>query len=194
MLLLWASAIAACSTDPVHDAAVSALGPEAANIPQGQYHRAGQPCVVCHGPEGPAKAQFTIAGTVFFGPASTSQPVGVGNVTIDLEDDTTATFAVTSNCVGNFWVSPGNPPSGWSPQFPVLVTIQGAPEGTTITQSMISHIGRDPSCGDCHQYPTTLNYFQTPGLIHLSATDDPKYTGDSTCPVSPTPPGYGAVP
>jgi hypothetical protein len=58
---------------------------------------------------------------------------------------------------------------------------------------MQSHIGRDPSCGDCHQYPTNLNYFQTPGIIHLAGADDPKYTGDPSCPVQPpVPAGFGA--
>jgi hypothetical protein len=172
---------AACGLDPVHDDAVSALGPEAANIPQGQYHRAGQPCVVCHGAEGPANAQFAIAGTVFYGPGSNSNPVGVGNVTVQLEDDAQSKFAVTTNCVGNFWVSP----SDWTPQFPVLVTVAGSPKGTTLQVSMVSHIGRDPSCGDCHQYPTNLNYYKTPGIVHLAGTDDPNYMGDPTCAVSP---------
>ena len=186
-------AAAACSTDPVHDAAVSALGAEAPNVPAGQYHRAGQPCVVCHGSEGPANQQFSIAGTVFFGPANgqpparTSTPVGVGEVTVQLEDDSQSKFAVVTNCVGNFWVSP----SDWSPQFPVLVTIQGQPQGTTLTKSMQSHIGRDPSCSSCHQYPTNLNYFETPGLVYLSATDDAKFTGDPSCAFSPVPAGYG---
>jgi len=188
--LAAACAFSACSTDPVHDDAVSALGPEAANIPQGQYHRAGQPCVVCHGPEGPANTQFSIAGTVFYGPASNSAPVGVGNVTVQLEDDSQSKFSVTTNCVGNFWVKP----SDWNPAFPVLASIAGNPEGTMLQQTMVSHIGRDPSCGDCHQYPTNLNYYQTPGLIHLSPTDDPKYTGDPSCPASPTPGGLGGTP
>ncbi len=188
--LAAASAFSACSTDPVHDDAVSALGPEAANIPQGQYHRAGQPCVVCHGPEGPANTQFSIAGTVFFGPANSSAPVGVGNVTVQLEDDSQSKFSVTTNCVGNFWVKP----SDWNPAFPVLASIAGNPEGTMLQQTMVSHIGRDPSCGDCHQYPTNLNYYQTPGLIHLSPMDDPKYTGDPSCPASPTPAGLGGTP
>lgn len=186
LLLAGAGALAtasACSTDPVHDEEVSALGPEAPNIPQGQYHRAGQACIVCHGPEGPASTQFSIAGTVFFGPATNSPPVGVGNVTVQLEDDSQSKFSVTTNCVGNFWVKP----SDWNPAFPVLVSIAGSPEGTNLQQTMQSHIGRDPSCGDCHGYPTNLNYFETPGLIHLASADDPKYMGDPNCPSTPIP-------
>ncbi len=51
-------AAASCS-DPVHDSEVAALGGET-DIPQGEYHRAGQPCGVCHGQEGPAYARFVV--------------------------------------------------------------------------------------------------------------------------------------
>ncbi len=194
LLLLPAVAlVAACDEDPVHTAAVNALGPEVAGIPKGEYHRAGQPCVTCHGGEGPAKEVFTMGGTVFYGPAAGSNvPVGVGNATVYLEDDSQSQFQVVTNCVGNFYIQPGDWPG--HPQFPVTVTVQGAPENTNLQVSMQSHIGRDGSCADCHQYPTTLNYFQTPGLIHLSPADDPNFQGtDPNCPVDPVPPGFGAT-
>jgi cytochrome c553 len=188
-VLAAAAVAAACNTDPVHTNAVNALGPEVAGIPKGEFHRAGQPCATCHGDEGPANTTFSVAGTVFFGPANTSAPVGVGNATVTLEDDTQSRFTVSTNCVGNFFVQPGDWPG--HPQFPVLVTISGQPEGSTLTLSMQSHIGRAASCAECHQYPTTDNYFQTPGLVRLSPTDDPNYKGDQTCPVNPVPPGFG---
>jgi hypothetical protein len=193
LLLLPAAVVAAaCDEDPVHTAAVNALGPEVAGIPKGQYHRAGQPCVTCHGPEGPASTQFAVGGTVFYGPAAgANAPIGVGSVTVYLEDDSQSQFQVQTNCVGNFWIKP----SDWTPQFPLTVTVDGQPEGATLEDSMQSHIGRDGSCADCHQYPTNLNYFQTPGLIHMSPTDDPTFMGtDPNCPVSPIPPGFGAGP
>jgi len=180
VLLLAVGAVAACTTDPVHQAEVDELGPEASNIPQGQYHRAGQPCVVCHGSEGPAKAQFSIAGTIFNWPGATSALVGAGGVTVSLEDDSQSRFQVTTNCVGNFWVNP----SDWNPQFPVLVAIAG---GAT-TQTMQSHIGREPSCGQCHQLQGANNYFRSPGTIYLQRTDDPNFKGDPTCPVQPPTP------
>ena len=193
VLLPVAAVAAACDADPVHTSAVSALGPEVAGIPKGEYHRAGQPCVTCHGGEGPASAQFSIAGTVFYGPAISVPPIGVGNVTVVLEDDSQSQFQVVTDCVGNFFIKPDDWPG--HPEFPVLVTIQGQPEGTNLAPSMMSHIGRDGSCADCHQYPTQLNYFQTPGLIHLSPTDDPNFQGtDPNCPVNPVPPGFGGGP
>ena len=180
LVLLAVGATAACTTDPVHQAEVDALGAEASNIPAGQYHRAGQPCAVCHGSEGPAKNQFSIAGTIFFGPGTTSSLVGAGNVTVSLLDDAQSKFQVTTNCVGNFWVNP----SDWNPQFPVLVAI--AAGGTT--QTMLSHLGRDASCGQCHQLQGASNYFRSPGTIYLQRTDDPTNKGDPACPVQPPTP------
>jgi hypothetical protein len=187
VLLPLVAVVAACDTDPVHTDAVNALGPEVAGIPQGEYHRAGQPCVLCHGPEGPAKTQFSVGGTVFFGPAQTEPPIGVGNVTVLLEDDSQSQFQVTTNCVGNFYIKPGDWPG--HPEYPMLVTIQGQPEGTNLQISMQSHIGRDGSCGDCHQAPPPT--YNSPGFVHLSTSDDPNFQGtDPNCPVDPVPPGF----
>ena len=119
LLLLPVAAIAgACDADPVHTAAVTALGPEVAGIPKGEYHRAGQPCVTCHGGEGPASTQFVIAGTVFYGPANSSNtpPIGVGDVNVLLEDDSGSQFQVTTDCVGNFFIKPGDWPGGGTPR------------------------------------------------------------------------------
>jgi hypothetical protein len=193
LALAVATALAAgagCDTDPVHSAEVASLGPEAPNIPVGQYHRAGQPCGVCHGPEGPASTQFAIAGTIFYGPGTTSAPVGVAGVTVYLEDDSSSQQQVTTNCVGNFFIGTGV----WTPQFPVLVTVGGSPNGMYDQVSMQSLIGRSNGCGECHLYPTTANYFETPGLIHLVSQDDSTFKGDSTCPVQPpVPVGLGGL-
>ena len=195
LLLPLAAVAAACDEDPVHTAAVKALGPEVAGIPKSEYHRAGQACLTCHGGEGPASAQFSIAGTVFYGPGNTTPaPVGVGGVTVTLEDDTQSVSPpITTDCVGNFFIRPGDWPG--HPQFPVLVTIAGQPENQALSASMLGHIGRTGSCADCHQYPTTLNYFQTPGVVYMTSTDDPNFQGtDPNCPVNPVPPGFGAGP
>jgi hypothetical protein len=200
-VVLPASAVAAaCNTDPVHSDAVKNLGPEIAGIPKGEYHRAGQPCLTCHGGEGPAKQEFTVAGTIFYGPANQGSPIGVGNAVVTLEDDTQAVFSVTTNCVGNFFIKPGDWPGG-GPHFPLLATISstipvpgstGAEAQTYEAPSMLSHIGRTGSCADCHQYVTQQNYFETPGLVNLTQTiDDPNYQGsDPNCPVNPVVAGY----
>jgi hypothetical protein len=184
---------ASCDADPVHTAAVNALGPEIGGIPKGEYHRAGQPCLICHGGEGPASTEFTVGGTIFYGPAAgTNAPIGVGDVSVTLEDDSKSQFTVTTNCVGNFYVKPSDWPG--HPQYPMLVTIAGTVLGTYETQTMQSQIGRNGSCAGCHQYATTDNYFETPGLSYLFPTDNSAFTGtDPSCPVNPVPaelPGY----
>jgi hypothetical protein len=201
-ILLAAAGAASCNTDPVHTDAVNALGPEIAGVPKSEYHRAGQPCLTCHGGEGPAKAQFTVAGTVFYGPANSGAPIGVGGAIVTLEDDSQSQFSVTTDCVGNFFVQPGDWPG--HPQFPMLATISGTvPVPTNGTEtptyeqpSMLSHIGRTGSCADCHQYVTQDNYYMTPGLVNLTQTvDDPSYQGsDPNCPVNPVPAGFGGGP
>ena len=188
--LAAAAAGAGCDTDPVHTAEVNALGPEAPGVPAGPYHRAGQPCGVCHGPEGPASTEFAIAGTVFYGPGTTSPPVGVGGVVVYLEDDSSSQHQETTNCVGNFYVSP----SDWTPQFPVLVTVGGTADGMYGQASMQSLVGRSTSCGACHEYPTTTDYFESPGLVHLVGQDDPTFKGDTSCPAEPVPVGLPGLP
>jgi hypothetical protein len=199
LLFVALAPVAACDMDPVHASLVSQLGPEAAGIPTGEFHRAGQPCVVCHGDQGPVSSKFSIAGTVFYGPnTSMNSPGFIGAsgtmnqpVTVYLEDDNQTKFQVNTNCVGNFWIRPQD----WQPSFPVIVSIGGPTlAGGTTTQKMNSHIGREPSCGMCHQvqsYPSQpgaiANYYSTPGVIYLTG-DDPNYKGDPSCPVQPPSP------
>jgi hypothetical protein len=178
-MLFAAAGAAACNPDPVHDAQVKALGPEAPGVPQGECHRAGQPCNVCHGGSGPASAEFRIAGTIFYGPGSL---VGVDQATVVFVDSNQSKFQTTTNCVGNFVVMPGE----WDPAFPILVTVAG--QG--LQQSMQSQISRDTSCAGCHAEQTDFNYFQSPGHVHLAASDG-TYAGTQTCPVNPVAPGLG---
>lgn len=192
-LPLLATALApvtACTFDPVHQSLVDQLGPEAPNIPKGEFHRAGQPCVVCHGGEGPANEKFSIAGTIFHGPNTTNIGfMGAGGVTVYIEDDNGQTIPVTTNCVGNFWIKA----SDFQPVFPVQVSIAGP--NNMGQQTMRSQIGREPSCGMCHQvqsYPNQpgaiANYYETPGVIYLTQ-DDMNYKGDpTTCAMSPVNP------
>jgi len=203
LLVVALAPVAACDLDPVHASLVSQLGPESPNIPKGEFHRAGQPCVVCHGDDGPASVKFAVAGTVFYGPGTNpnvnGQLMGAGNVSVYIEDASMSMLpAVTTNCVGNWWIKA----SDYKPQFPLLVTIAGP--GGTPTQTMRTQIGREPSCGMCHQvqsYPNQpgaiSNYYQTPGVVYLTM-DDPKYQGDpTTCAMSPVnppiPQGLGPV-
>jgi hypothetical protein len=197
LLVVALAPVAACDMDPVHSNLVSQLGPEAAGIPKGEFHRAGQPCVVCHGDEGPASEKFSVAGTIFYGPGTmmNGQLLGASGVSVYIEDDTGAMLpALVTNCVGNFWLKA----SDYQPQFPLLVTVNGIAKGSAMTspaqQRMTSQIGREPSCGTCHQvqsYPNQpgaiANYYSTPGVIYLTG-DDPNFKGDPNCPVQPPSP------
>lgn len=156
-LLVSSVLLGACTSDPVHDAEVAALGPEIAGIPKGDYHRAGQPCLVCHGGEGPASKRFSIAGTVFGGPFSytSNNTLGVGMATVAFVDDNNASNFATTNCVGNFWLL-ADSSTGWPgfPAFPIRTEVI-SPTGGIFP--MPGHIGRDGSCASCHQDPTGLS-------------------------------------
>jgi hypothetical protein len=156
--------------DPVHNAQVKALGGEATGVPQGEFHRAGQPCTTCHEDSGPASTVFSVAGTVFYGP---ERSIGAGGVEVLLVDSDGAKRSVTTNCVGNFFI----PRDSWDPAFPILVSLA---QGTT-TVSMKSQISREGSCANCHRDPPG---FDTPGHVRLMSTDK-NVTIPSGCPVSP---------
>lgn len=134
--------IAACVVDdPVHERRVEELGGETMGGPSA-FHRAGQPCTVCHRADGPAKSDFSMAGTIFAGKDTL---VGVENALVQLVDakGTSPTFPVTTNCVGNFFVSR----AAWDPKFPVQVRITKG----EATRPMKSAIHRAGSCAECHE-------------------------------------------
>lgn len=161
--------------DPVHEAEVQALGPELPGVPKGPYHRAGQPCTVCHSTEGPAHTVFSLAGTVFssaFNPTSQTGPVGVNGASVGVVDDDGAQVVLTTNCVGNFFATP----NVFNPAFPILVNV--SKEGAGVV-SMVSHISRDMSCASCHSDPPSVS---SPGHVYIP-TSAP--TSDPQCPVSP---------
>jgi hypothetical protein len=167
-----------CAADPVHDAEVAALGNETPGIPVGQFHRAGQPCTVCHGPEGPASTQFSLAGTVFDAPATPSgcMAVGLDNVQILPVDDngTHSPAPIITNCVGNFFVTPDM----WNPAFPVNVAI--SKDGMTVTMS--TQISRASSCSECHVDPPGSSAV---GHVYLGIPADPaNEMSTGGCPVT----------
>lgn len=137
-------ALGACQ-DAVHDQEVAALGGEAPGVSPGPDHRPGQPCTVCHGGEGPAKAKFTLAGTVFMDWGASAPAVGAN---LQFEDATGATYHVQTNQAGNFYLQPGD----WSPTFPVSVPLlsYSSSGGMPTTQVMTTNDNRDGSCASCH--------------------------------------------
>lgn len=184
LILLAVGAALSCS-DPFLDGQNDAQGNETSGVEQGQYHRAGSACVTCHREGGEASdSPFTIAGTVFAQPL---KQVGVDSVEIRLTDADATKFITKTNCVGNFFVRPGE----WVPKFPVLVEI--AKGG--VRRSMRSSIGREPSCAVCHSSDLPpKDPFSAIGHIYLFSGDEPgSPNGADDCPVDPVKLG-GATP
>jgi hypothetical protein len=150
-------ALVGCA-DPVHDQEVKALGADDPHgIPDGPYHRAGQSCLACHGFFGPAKSQFSIAGTIFAGP---DQDVAADQVTVELVDSEGAQRNIVTNCVGNFYI----PTDDWDPLFPLIVWIRRGNDA----QQMNTQIGREGSCSHCHTDPAS---FDSHGHVYLLSTE-----------------------
>lgn len=166
--------VAAACSDPVRDAEVRNLGAEFPNVPLGEYHRAGQPCVVCHGGQGPATKRFTVAGTVF---AQQGAAIGVDGATVAMTDSAGGQYTTKTNCVGNFFVRPEQ----WDPSFPILVRVF---KGSQV-KTMQGAVGRERSCGRCHDDPSGgLEPFRAAGHVYLYGSGD-SVPPAAMCPVNP---------
>jgi hypothetical protein len=160
LIVAFAASATSCA-EPVHDLQVKELGDDPQSIPDGEFHRAGQPCLTCHGFFGPATQRFAVAGTIFSGPL---KGVGADQVTVELVDSDGSQRNVPTNCVGNFFVRAED----WDPGFPIGVWLR---RGDDINR-MQSQISREGSCSICHKDPPS---FDTPGHVHLfnQETNDP---------------------
>jgi len=161
-VLLSAAATTTACNDPVHDQQVAALGGEAPGVPRGPLHRPGQPCLVCHGGQGPASAQFSLGGTVFLYPDQTDKPAV--NATVEVEDALGNFWHGTTNSAGNFYVLQ----SSWSPTYPLSVPLVADQNGMP-PSVMGSLDNRSGSCAECHQMtegPTSA------GPVYLYASAD----------------------
>jgi hypothetical protein len=174
---LTCAALSGSCADPVHDALVKSLGPEDPAIPPGEFHRAGQPCLACHGNEGPAKTQFAVAGTVFW--HHTKDTIGVDQASVSMIDSLGANGQAVTNCVGNFFIAPNAWPGGNGPAFPMKASVYRG----TIEKDMSSHINRAGSCAECHSDPANYN-----AVGHIWLIDDSIATPalPTDCPVDPT--------
>jgi hypothetical protein len=170
--------VPSCS-DPVHDQEVQALGPENPQIPPGEYHRAGQPCTVCHGPEGPAQTQFAIAGTIFWNAYSVGS-VGYNNAYVSMIDaNGQQSPPIYTNCVGNFWATP----AAFNPAFPILVNIY--PSGSNTPQVMFTQISRATSCAECHADPPNYNALGQVWIEPSTITPPDDVQSQTNCPADP---------
>jgi hypothetical protein len=161
LLVVGAGAVAALGSvscvDEVHNEEVAALGPEVSGVPPGPLHRPGQPCLTCHGGSGPAKLQFSVGGTVYLNQGGGAPAPGAS---VQVEDILGNLWTVQANAAGNFFVTL----SDFAPHYPTQMQVTSA-DGTVVDQ-MLTHVGRDGSCADCH----TLTAGPTsPGPVFVNA-------------------------
>jgi mono/diheme cytochrome c family protein len=156
-----AAALASVScVDEVHAQDVAALGPEASGVARGPLHRPGQPCLACHGGSGPASAQFSVGGTVYLTQGGDMPAPGTR---VEIEDIDGEIWTVATNAAGNFFVTVAD----FAPHYPTQMQVTSS-DGS-ITQQMLTHVGRDGSCADCHT-PTAGP--TSPGPVYLDVAAD----------------------
>lgn len=159
----FAAAAASCGS-PVHDDAVAAMGEDPTGEHPGPTHRAGQSCLVCHGWLGPASPEFSVAGTVF---KALDEKTGVAGAHVILTSADGSAVQMETNSAGNFYVRKEK----WVPKYPMLVTVQYG----SIENRMLSPVGRDGSCGDCHAQDATGDRSHPPYIyVTASAADFPQ--------------------
>jgi mono/diheme cytochrome c family protein len=139
LFTILATLLLSACPDPVREELEDEQGPEAAGVPEGPLHRAGQRCLACHR-EGGRSPAFSVAGTVFLREGETAAAPGVDIAIRDARGDE-RTFQ--SNAVGNFYV----PKTSWSPTFPLRVELRV--EGRAI--AMRTEILREGACNACHR-------------------------------------------
>lgn len=163
--------------NPLLDDQIDFLGEEDPEVGETEFHRPGQPCVVCHGPYEGAEPEMAVAGTIF---ADSVTKLPVGGVTVILTDAIGVRKTAKTNCIGNFWITTED----WDPQFPLATEIrypvyddtgaivedaEGEPQ--RLVQTMASYVTRDRSCATCHTLEgRTLD---STGWIFCNAPDDP---------------------
>lgn len=158
----FASLLLSCA-DPVRDKIIDDLGAENPAVPQGEYHRPGQPCVACHSNYGPGSPLMSIGGTVYVKTVE-GEFFAAGGVTVRLIDSEGEVREKVTNCIGNFYLTKQE----WDPAFPLQALLFGpsAADPDTIIglRNMESRISRDGSCAGCHTHPRTAS---SPGLVFV---------------------------
>lgn len=158
--------------DPLQRAEVEALGPEDPAVAVGPLHRPGQPCAACHRSDGPA-SPFVAAGTIYRDPVTT---IAVADVEVLLIDSLRKSFTTKTNCVGNFYVRPG--------EFRAVSPFWTSVQLGEFPFEMESPIHREASCAKCHFDPAGVA-----SAGHVFIADDE--TTFASIPLRPCGPGDG---
>ena len=176
LCLLWAASLAVGCMSPVEDEQIAELGPEVDGLEEGEHHRYGQPCLLCHG--GYKAPLFAAGGTVF---ATPDADIPVQSVVVTLTDATGDTISVPTNCAGNFFIDDAQ----WQPVFPLRAEIECTlPDGSKRRSVMQTRINRDGGCASCHEKggPTQTS----PGQVYCADTQpEPAFAVAPNCPGGP---------
>ena len=144
--MLLGAAVVGCG-NPVPDKRIETLGPEIDGVEPGEFHRPGQPCVLCHSTYEGASPELSVGGTVF---ATPRRMIPVEKAVVTLTDSLGESRSVPTNCIGNFFITKED----WDPTYPLKAEIaypvpgSDPPEVKGVT--MESRINRDGSCAGCH--------------------------------------------
>lgn len=171
---------AACG-NPAVDARIDALGGELDGVEPGEYHRPGQPCVLCHGKYGGAEPLMSVGGTIFATKiaSDSDQPVPVEGITVSFIDAAGISAKATTNCIGNFFISKED----YDPSFPLHVELEYQLDGGTPRRSpMNSRISRDGSCAGCHVGAPNQG---SPGIVYVVTSNSPFPPPGNDCPGIP---------
>jgi hypothetical protein len=160
---LAAPALVSCRFDPVPQEIIDDLGPEQGT--PDEKHRAGQPCVVCHGTYGGVAPQMWFGGTLYKLDGETISPAAGVKVTFFDASGNSAVAppSACSNEAGNFFLPKSDVEEV---VYPVKVVVG--------SRAMTSLIGRDGSCATCHKHPDRFDPADPPlnsttGANHDSA-------------------------
>ncbi len=172
--------VAGCGNRAV-DERITVLGDENPNVPPSEFHRPGQPCLLCHGEYLEDNPIMTVGGTVYAFPVEPGQtPLPVKGASVILTDSFGDSYTVGTNCAGNFFVRPDQ----WKPAFPLRAEIEyPVPDGTGSVKRVVmsTRISRDGSCAGCHAGPPNQG---SPGWVTCAEaqTEPPFPPQDPTCP------------
>jgi len=178
------------------DVKIEALGPELQGVEEGEYHRPGQPCLLCHDEYGGKEPRMVVGGTIFGTPAVSqtyvpgqpddTMPIPAEGALVTITDSLGKVITKETNCIGNFWVEAKD-----ALAFPLHAEIECKPGGGTgcsttdfsdgcDRQVMTTRISRDGSCGGCHVGNRDQG---SPGWVYCSQsqTDPPFVRPGSAC-------------
>lgn len=173
LLALLALTTCGCGS-PLRGEDIDSLGEEQGEKPS-EFHRPGQPCVLCHSAAGGVDPILSIGGTLFFESTDGTEAkedlfpaAGFAVVVLDSEGKE---HQMQSNDCGNFYVLEKD----FKPVYPLATEIRN--ESGAVTNKMVSRIGRSGSCGSCHLEQKSP---QSPGVIRVA---DAKPADKPNCPI-----------